>query len=176
MNATTMEENPYSAPDAELGQQTSETYSPSIFTAKGRIGRLRYLAYSYGVTFLLMLVMMPLAGASAFLGGGAEGGSMLVVAVTTIAYIAMIVLCVMFAKRRFNDLDRSGWWCLLFLVPIVNILASIYLMFFPGSEGSNNFGPAPEANSMGVKILGLAVPILFFVGIAAALVIPMMAA
>ena len=74
MNATTMEENPYSAPDAELGQQTSETYSPSIFTAKGRIGRLRYLAYSYGVTFLLMLVMMPLAGASAFLGGGAEGG------------------------------------------------------------------------------------------------------
>ena len=175
MNATTMEENPYSAPDAELGQQTDDTYSPAIFTWQGRIGRLRYLAYSYGVTFLLMLIMAPVAGASAFLGGGAEAGSLLVVAFTAIVYIAMVVLCVMFAKRRFNDLDRSGWWCLLFLVPIVNLLASIYLMFFPGTQGSNNFGAAPGPNSLGVKILGLIVPILFLVGIAAAVVLPMMA-
>jgi heme/copper-type cytochrome/quinol oxidase subunit 2 len=78
----------------------------------------------------------------------------------------------MFAKRRLNDLNRSGWWFLLLIVPIVNLLMAIYLVFFPGSDGSNNFGPAPKANSLGVMILGWSMPVIFFVGILAAIAIP----
>ena len=50
-------------------------------------------------------------------------------------------------KRRLNDLDKSGWWQLLYLVPIVNILFALYLLFWPGTKGSNNYGLQPAKNS-----------------------------
>ena len=176
MNATTtMDANPYSAPDAELGDGGNDIYSPSIFSFEGRIGRLRYLAYSAGMMFVLMLVMIPRVGVSA-LAGSAEGMSLVGMLVMALLYIGAIILSVMFAKRRLNDLNRSGWWFLLSFVPVVNLLFTIYLIFFPGTEGGNNWGAAPGPNSLGVQILGWAMPVLCILGIVAAVVLPMMAA
>lgn len=176
-DASISDANPYSAPDAALDTGQQELYSPDIFSFSGRIGRLRYLAYGIGISFLLMIIMMflmPLLGLSAMAAGEA-GMSMLGIIVLGAFYIATIVFSVMFGKRRLNDLNRSGWWILLFIVPIVNLLLAIYLIFFPGTDGSNNFGAAPEANSVGVLILGWSMPVLFILGIAAAVVVPMLA-
>ena len=135
---------------------------------------MRYLAYSIGVNFLLMLVMVPLAGASAFMGGDPTS-SMIGMLGIGIFYVVTIVISVMFAKRRLNDLNRSGWWFLLFIIPIINLILAIYLIFFPGTSGDNNFGAAPAANSVGVLILGWMFPALMILGIVAAVVIPQFA-
>ena len=174
MSAEMAAENPYNAPQAELDNGSEELYSPSVFSFNGRIGRLRYLAYGVGSMFLLMLAMIPLGAATAFMGGeaGASTGSMIAIVVI---YAAMIVLSVMFGKRRLNDLNRSGWWFLLSIVPIANLLLTIYLIFFPGTDGNNNFGAAPEANSIGVLIIGWMMPAFFIVGIVAAIAIPQFA-
>ncbi|MCP4387562.1 MAG: DUF805 domain-containing protein [Gammaproteobacteria bacterium] len=175
------ETNPYTAPDAALDSGHETLYEPKIFSFSGRIGRMRYLAYSFGISFLLMLVigvvtgMMAALGATAGIAAGESIMGMVVLGLSAVVYIAVIVLSIGFAKRRFNDLDRSGWWLLTFLVPLVNLLVSIYLVFFPGSDGSNKFGPAPTANSIGVLILGWAIPVLFIVGIAAAVLVPQFA-
>lgn len=167
--------NPYSAPGAALNTGQDSLYNPKIISFSGRIGRMRYLAYSIGATFLLMLVTMPLIGLSAFSGaamGGEAGMSMMTMVGMAVYYIGTIVISVMYAKRRLNDLNRSGWWFLLFIVPIVNLLLAIYLIFFPGTDGSNDWGPAPAANSIGVLILGWLMPALFVLGIVAAVAIP----
>lgn len=177
-DANLADANPYSAPDAALDTGVQdELYEPNIFSFNGRIGRLRYLAYSFAVNFVLMLVMIPLMGATAFVGGAAGPESMGVLGMVAMAvfYIVTIVISVMFSKRRLNDLNRSGWWFLLFIVPIVNLLLAIYLIFFPGTDGSNNFGPAPTANSIGVQILGWMLPVLMLLGILSAIAIPMFA-
>ena len=183
MSATTMEANPYNAPDAELDQGGNETYEPSIFTFQGRIGRLRYIAYSFGVMFLLMFAMMIAAsvlGVGAAVLGGMGGGmsetGMGIVGILMMLafYVPIIVFSVMFGKRRLNDLNRSGWWFLLSIIPFVNILLSIYMMFFPGTAGNNNFGPAPSPNSLGVKILAWFLIIIPLLGIAAAIILPAM--
>ena len=170
-------DNPYSAPGADLDHGHNELYSPSILSFNGRIGRLRYLAYSIGTSFLLMLALMPLVGASALMGAGVDSSAMGAIGMllVMVIYIAMLVFSVMFAKRRLNDLNRSGWWFLLFIVPIVNLLLTIYLVFFPGTDGSNSFGPAPQANSLGVLILGWMMPVLFVIGIVAAIAVPQFA-
>jgi len=169
------EANPYLTPDASLDNEQDELYQPSIFSFKGRIGRLRYLAYGIGTSFILMAVMMPILGGTMFAGGmvggeAAMGGLALIAMI--FFYVATLVLSVMFGKRRLNDLNRSGWWFLLFIVPIANLFMVIYLIFFPGAESSNDFGAAPVANTLGVKILAWILPVIFIVGMGAAITIP----
>ena len=174
MSAQMTADNPYSAPGAELGGGQSELYTPSIFSFSGRLGRLRYVAYGMGSYMLMMIAMIPLVGVSAFMGGEPTM-SAVSMAIMGVLYLAILVLAVMFGKRRLNDLNRSGWFFLLFLVPIVGFLLAIYMMFFPGTDGDNKFGPAPEANTLGVQILAWMMPVLFAVGIVAAIVIPQFA-
>jgi uncharacterized membrane protein YhaH (DUF805 family) len=169
------EANPYTAPDASLAREQDELYQPKIFSFGGRIGRLRYLAYGIGTSIILMAVMIPILGGTMFAGGFA-GGEQTMGALTMVAmvvfYVASIVLAVMFAKRRLNDMNRSGWWFLLFIVPLINLVMTIYVIFFPGTQGPNNFGPTPVANTLGVKILALTLPVIMVVGIVAAIAIP----
>ena len=174
MNATTMDENPYSAPDADLQQGQTELYEPKVFSFSGRIGRLRYLAYYMGMYLLAMAAMIPL-GAIGMVAGATDNPSAIAMVTTGVLYIVLVVAGVAFAKRRFNDLNRSGWWVLTFVVPIVNLLATIYVLFFPGTDGDNDFGPAPTANPLGVKILALSMPVIALIGILAAVLIPMFA-
>ena len=42
--------------------------------------------------------------------------------------------------RRWHDLGKSGWWTLVLLVPIVGLLAFLYLLLAPGEEDSNEWG------------------------------------
>ncbi|WP_279391851.1 DUF805 domain-containing protein [Shimia aestuarii] len=44
-----------------------------------------------------------------------------------------------------HDLDKSGWWLLIGLIPILGALVLIYWFIQPGTAGSNRFGPAPQA-------------------------------
>ena len=165
------DQNPYSAPGAALDDGQQALYEPKIFSFSGRIGRMRYLAYSFGLSFLVMFAVTFLTAFMSAAGGDGILG-MISMAVMIVAYVAVVLLSIGFARRRFNDLDRSGWWLLTFLIPVVNLLVSIYLLFFPGSDGPNKFGPAPVANSVGVLIAGWAVPAVFILGIVAAIAIP----
>lgn len=168
-------QNPYSAPDAKLSTEDSGPYTPSIFSFNGRIGRLRYLAYNTGVNLILTVILIPFIGMSGFMSSGGDMSAMaggLSGIVIILFYIATIVITVMYGKRRLNDLNRSGWFVLLFIIPIVNLLLVIYLIFFPGTEGENRYGPMPVENSTGVIILGLLFPVLMVLGIGAAVLIP----
>ncbi|MBI1172030.1 DUF805 domain-containing protein [bacterium] len=45
--------------------------------------------------------------------------------------------------RRLHDVDKSGWWTLIALVPVVGIIVLIVWYCTQGTPGSNRFGPAP---------------------------------
>ena len=45
--------------------------------------------------------------------------------------------------RRLHDLNRSGWWALIMLIPLVNLLFAVYVIFFKGTKGPNKYGPDP---------------------------------
>jgi len=171
------DQNPYSTPDASLSSGSSGTYNPSVLSFSGRIGRLRYLAYNTGLNLILMAIMVPLLGATGFMAGGGDmaamGGMSSILLI--LLYIATFVITIMYGKRRLNDLNRSGWFILLIIIPLVNLLLAIYMIFFAGTEGDNEYGPKPDPNTLGVKILALTMPVLFFLGIGAAIIIPSMA-
>ncbi len=163
--------NPYQAPSSDVKQPgLGQTYQPKIFTPKGRIGRLRYLAYCLAsYAFLLpALIVGILTGSTGTQEMGGITGILLIV-----GYIGMIISYFIFAKRRFNDMDKTGWMSLLMIIPLVNIFIGLWLMFGRGTDGDNQYGAAPNANPLSVKIFGLIFPVLFIVGgILAAIAIP----
>jgi uncharacterized membrane protein YhaH (DUF805 family) len=169
-------ENPYSTPDASLDVgHDDEAYQPKIFAFKGRIGRLRYLAYNAGYNLLMLGALFVMGGGAAGLATIPDFGTAYGIAYL-VANIAGFVITIMWGKRRLNDLNRTGWLMLLLIVPVVNLLFILYLICFSGNDESNNYGPPPVANTLGVKILGSLLIVLFalgMVGIVAAILIPL---
>lgn len=45
--------------------------------------------------------------------------------------------------RRLHDTDRSGWWWLIGIIPIVGWIVLIFFLASPGTPGENRFGPPP---------------------------------
>jgi uncharacterized membrane protein YhaH (DUF805 family) len=150
--------NPYGTPRAAVGDAHEEFQPVRLFAVSGRIGRARYIVYNIVVSLLLMFVA---GAATAFLG---DFG----VAVLTVAYIAMFVISIMLTIQRSHDFNMSGWFSLLALVPLVNLM----FWFIPGTDGPNRFGAKTPPNSTGVIVGVWIVPAIFVIGIIAAVSIP----
>ncbi|MGK4422055.1 DUF805 domain-containing protein, partial [Klebsiella pneumoniae] len=58
---------------------------------------------------------------------------MMSIALVVIFYLPFIAMHLIFARRRFHDLDLSGWLSALVLIPLLNLLVWLYLIFAPGT-------------------------------------------
>lgn len=48
------------------------------------------------------------------------------------------------ACRRLHDIDRSGFWQLVGLVPLIGTIILIVFWSTRGTDGTNRFGPPPQ--------------------------------
>jgi len=65
---------------------------------------------------------------------------------TPFAIITMLVLLlpgVAVAVRRLHDTDRSGWWYLILLIPLIGVILFIVWACSKGTAGPNRFGDDP---------------------------------
>ncbi|MFD0981735.1 DUF805 domain-containing protein [Tropicimonas aquimaris] len=58
--------------------------------------------------------------------------------------LALLVPSIAVGVRRLHDLDKSGWWLLIALIPILGTLLLIYWFIQPGTRGPNQYGPEPR--------------------------------
>jgi uncharacterized membrane protein YhaH (DUF805 family) len=63
---------------------------------------------------------------------------------TLIAYLLHFVPGLAVLIRRLHDIDRSGWWMLISLVPVIGGIWLLVLLCTEGTYGPNRFGPGPE--------------------------------
>ena len=161
-------DNPYVTPKGNLQQETEKFAQIRIFSTKGRLGRLRYIAYAFTLMFIAQILVV--VGTPSIIVATSDGpaSSALIFAVFSCA----AVLGLMLGMQRCHDLDKSGWLILLSLIPIINFFFTLYLIFAPGTQGANRFGMPPPPNTLVVKILALIIPAIFLIGIVAAMVIP----
>lgn len=162
--------NPYASPGAAVSDVggDDERYQPRIFSTQGRIGRLRYLAYATVAAVAAMLVTGVLGALLMGLTGSGDSGTGMAIMLGAL-YIPVLAVSFIMAKRRLNDLDRTGWLSLLLLVPLLNLVMALYLMFWPGTAGSNRYGPKPVPNHWAIILLALVIPLC---GVMAAISIP----
>jgi len=55
--------------------------------------------------------------------------------------------------KRTHDRDKSGWWILVYMIPIIGwIWSVIELGFLDGTPGPNRFGPSPKGLGESVEV------------------------
>lgn len=164
------ETNPYESPKQNLVSDSMLEYGDiRILSADGRIGRLRYFAYSIGIVLALYLVMGISMGLATMLPESA--GTIVTALITIVAAIAMVYISVVLIIQRLHDTDKTGWLSLIMLIPIVSIIFTFYLWFMPGSAEQNRFGNPPPPNKTAILVVAL-IGIIIFIGIIAAIAIP----
>ncbi|MFD0419750.1 DUF805 domain-containing protein [Streptomyces sp. NPDC127108] len=57
--------------------------------------------------------------------------------------VAVLLPGIAVGVRRLHDTGRSGWWLLLFLIPLVGLIILI-VMLAKDSEPPNQYGPNPK--------------------------------
>lgn len=161
--------NPYAPPRANVADvPAEEAFQPvKIWSAQGRIGRLRYLSYQ-GVAYLLL---MAVGIAGGILGAMLQSPSVVIGLVVIVGSVPYCVLTVLLTIQRCHDIGWTGWAALLALIPLVGLL----FWFVPGTPGTNRFGAPPPPNSTAVKVLtwvSVVLFALFIVGMLAAISLP----
>ncbi len=113
-----------------------------LFSFKGRVARGPYWGLLVLSLFLFggftaMSVMSALNGAEPT---AASGGSSIALMA---ASLALLWPALAIQAKRWHDVDKSAWWILINLVPVVGgLIALVFNGFMPGTPASNRFGPA----------------------------------
>ncbi|KPG78247.1 DUF805 domain-containing protein [Pseudomonas sp. RIT-PI-o] len=147
-------DSPYAPPRANVGESLPAFATLKPFSVEGRIGRLRFLAW----TMVLSLVALPIVGVFALIALGLVSGDSTTGLIfggilAVFLFIGFIIVSILFSVQRLHDIGWSGWLWLLNLVPFVGSFFPLVIMVVPGNTGANRYGPPPPPNSTAVKVL-----------------------
>lgn len=180
---TPKEYPPYDTSQVAIGYDTPQPayHDEPFYGFRGRIGRLRYLAYTIVMSLILyglVSVVGGVAGLTFLALGLAESRAsenfwwtVLVVLMIAFAIVGVYVTLAPII-RRLHDMNRTGWWSLLGLVPYVNGIFVLFLIFVPGTDGVNDYGVPARPPTTRVKIVASLIPAIMIIGILAAIALP----
>jgi uncharacterized membrane protein YhaH (DUF805 family) len=138
---------PYGYPAAPLsylqggpvgfGEAVKQAFSHG-FVYRGRASRSAYwwfvLLEVIATIVLELLIVIPAATHSS-----AIVALFLIIASIALIYVALVGLAL--TIRRLHDIDRSGWWVLIGLVPFVGGIVLLVFSLLEGTPGPNRFQP-----------------------------------
>ena len=149
-----------------------------FFDWQGRVSRVQFLVYStFNALIALMLVALLFVMIGGFQGMANASSEQLptsLLGASSVGVAVLLYLQLAVSKRRFNDLNKTGWLALLMLVPGVNILVYLYLLAVEGTAGANYYGlPARPATQLKTVLMVL-IPLLVMslIGLLTQIVVP----
>lgn len=116
--------------------------------SKGRVNR-RGFAFSYVVLMFLGLI----CGGIVNLFDNPESNSILMVVTGLIALYLFILYYLCPHIRRFHDLGQSGWLAIFSLVPVINFIVFLILLFSKGDAGKNKYGYPVKKSANVIDVL-----------------------
>lgn len=100
----------------------------------GRVSRRSFWIYGVGAMLASALYLYAIGGIVGLTAGRAE----------LLVNLVLLLPAVAVSAKRWQDRDRSPWWVLVALIPIIGWLwALVDNGFVRGTPGPNRFGPPP---------------------------------
>ena len=133
-------------------------------TFSGRASRSEYWWFVLAFFLTLLVFVFVLGGLAVAIiaasGGGFGAGTIILIVIATIMYLALLVPFIAVTIRRYHDRNASGWWYagifVFGLLPNVfpNVIAlgiisailgigSLIFCCLKGTQGPNKYGPDP---------------------------------
>ncbi len=94
----------------------------------GRAGRAEYWWYVLAniILFVILGILMQIAGIFVILYAGVA--------------LALFIPNIAVGIRRLHDTNKSGWFLLISLIPLVGLIILIVFLATAGNPGANNYG------------------------------------
>jgi len=147
-------DSPYAPPRANVGESLPEYATLKPLGLEGRIGRLRFLAWSMVLSLVTIAVVAVFALAGlALVSSDSTAGLIIGGILAFFLCLAFFIVSIMICVQRLHDLGWSGWLWLLNLVPFIGTFFPLLLLALPGNTLANRYGAPPPPNSTSVKVL-----------------------
>jgi uncharacterized membrane protein YhaH (DUF805 family) len=112
---------------------------------KGRAPRAEYWwFFLFNFIFGLALsIIDSIIGTQVTLNLG-WGGKLMTGVLNMIYMLAVLIPGIAVSVRRLHDIGKSGWMCLIALIPFIGPIWLIVLLATDGNSGDNKYGPNPK--------------------------------
>jgi uncharacterized membrane protein YhaH (DUF805 family) len=108
----------------------------AVFTGRARRKEYWYFVLFNIIACIILGVIDRVTGSfSREVGMGLLGG---------IYSLAVLIPGIAVCVRRLHDTDRSAWWLLIALIPIIGAIVLLIFMVQDSKPGENRFGPNPK--------------------------------
>jgi|AntRauTorcE11897_2_1112592.scaffolds.fasta_scaffold37144_2 uncharacterized membrane protein YhaH (DUF805 family) len=108
----------------------------AVFT--GRMTRKAF--WMYVLVYLAIFIPLTIAAEAVLLDG-----------LVRLLSLVVLVPSIAITTRRLHDVGKSGWWQLLFLIPVVGLIVMIVFLVKEGDKQENVYGPIPAEPAPGVS-------------------------
>lgn len=115
---------------------TRQIISGYLLLPHGRIGRTSYFLLSFAFLLLFGTISVFMHHENPF--------PIVQKVLATLNVIIYAYIHIILSIKRCHDINLSGKWALLWLVPIVNIFFWFFLLAANGTPWRNNFGDMPD--------------------------------
>ncbi|MFK5973041.1 MAG: DUF805 domain-containing protein [Flavobacteriaceae bacterium] len=118
---------------------------------KGRARRREYWMFA----LFNIIVIMALLLVAGMIGSATDSVELVSIPIM-IYYVAIILPSIAVAVRRLHDINKSGWYYLVSLIPLIGGIWLLVLLCTEGERGDNQYGsnpkdPSNELNEIGVS-------------------------
>lgn len=120
-----------------FGASVSRVFS-KYATFGGRATRSEYWWF-YLFTVLVSIALSILQGVA----GQDNGFAGFISIVSLLISLALFIPVLAVTVRRLHDTNRSGWWVLIGLIPLLGAIILLVFVLLRSDEVDNRFGPAP---------------------------------
>jgi uncharacterized membrane protein YhaH (DUF805 family) len=104
-------------------------------------GRSRRMEYWYFVLFnIIVAVVLSLIDRLI----GTFSGTSNIGLLSGIYGLAVLIPALAVTVRRLHDIDRTGWWIFINLIPLIGAIVLLVFALTPGTPGSNRYGLDPK--------------------------------
>ncbi len=121
-------------------------------------GRARRSEYWYFVLMQLLIIfpisIIMILSIVRLENGGSFVGVVITIAILGLYSLATIVPRLAVTCRRLHDIDKSGWYYFIGLIPAIGGIWLLVLLSTEGDHGSNQYGDDPKEISDGISEIG----------------------
>lgn len=110
-------------------------------------GRARRREYWFFVLFNI-IVSIALAVIDGMMGSFSGGAGMGLLG--GLYALGVLIPSIAVSVRRLHDTDRSGWWLLILLIPLIGAIVLLVFMLQDSRPGVNRYGENPKTAEISV--------------------------